>query len=36
MAGNADVYVAKIDGSGLRSITRSPQWDSTPDWGPQP
>ncbi len=36
MAGNADVYVAKIDGSGLRNITRSPQWDSTPDWGPQP
>jgi TolB protein len=32
-AGNADVYVMNIDGSGLQNITRSTQWESTPDWG---
>jgi Tol biopolymer transport system component len=35
-AGNADLYVMNIDGSGLRNITLSTRWESTPDWGPQP
>jgi Tol biopolymer transport system component len=31
---NADVYVMKLDGSGLRNVTDSPrQWESAPDWG---
>ncbi len=35
-AGNADVYVMKVDGTGLRNVTRSIKWDSIPDWGPRP
>jgi TolB protein len=35
MAGNADVYVMRLDGSHMRNITESTQWDSTPDWGPR-
>jgi Tol biopolymer transport system component len=34
-AGNADVYVINLDGSGLRNVTQSVRWDSTPDWGPR-
>jgi Tol biopolymer transport system component len=33
-AGNADVYVMRTDGSGLRNVTRSAPWEGTPDWGP--
>jgi TolB protein len=35
-AGNADVYIMNLDGTGLRNLTQSPQWESAPDWGPQP
>jgi TolB protein len=35
-AGNADVYVMRLDGSHLRNITRSIKWESAPDWGPRP
>jgi Tol biopolymer transport system component len=35
-AGNADVYVMNVDGSGLHDITNSDVWDSSPDWGPKP
>jgi Tol biopolymer transport system component len=31
--GNADVYVMRTDGTGLRPITHSPRWDSGADWG---
>jgi TolB protein len=34
-AGNADVYIMNLDGTGLRDVTGSPRWDSAPDWGPQ-
>jgi Tol biopolymer transport system component len=34
-AGNADVYVMNVDGTGLQNITTSARWDSAPDWGPQ-
>jgi TolB protein len=35
VAGNADVFVMNLDGSGLRNITQSRKWDSGPDWGPR-
>jgi Tol biopolymer transport system component len=35
-AGNADVYVVRLDGSQLRNITGSNAWESVPDWGPRP
>jgi Tol biopolymer transport system component len=31
--GNADVYVMRADGAGLRQVTRSSAWDSSTDWG---
>jgi TolB protein len=33
-AGNADVYVMRADGTGVRDVTRSAAWDSGVDWGP--
>ena len=35
-AGNPDVYVMNVDGSGLRDITNSNFWESASDWGPRP
>jgi TolB protein len=35
-AGNADVYVMRLDGSHMRNITTSFAWESAPDWGPRP
>jgi TolB protein len=32
--GEPDVYVMRSDGSGRRAVTRTPSWDSAPDWGP--
>lgn len=31
--GQADVWTMGTDGSGMTPLTRSPQWDSAPDWG---
>ena len=32
---NADVYTFRLDGSGLRNVTRTPdKWESAVDWGP--
>jgi TolB protein len=31
-----DLYTMANDGSDVRQVTRTPQWDSRPDWGPQP
>jgi len=31
--GQADVWRIGIDGSGLTPVTRTPRWDSAPDWG---
>ena len=28
-----DVFVMRADGTGLRPVTRTPAWDSAPDWG---
>ena len=30
-AGNFDVYVMNLDGSGLQNVTQSARWDSGPD-----
>lgn len=34
-AGNADVYVMRLNGSHMRNITTSAAWESAPDWGPR-
>ena len=31
--GNIDVWTIRFDGSGLTRVTRSPRWESAPDWG---
>jgi TolB protein len=35
-AGNPDVYVMNVDGSGLQNVTNSAEFDSSADWGPLP
>jgi len=35
-AGNADVFVMRTDGTGVRNVTHSAIWDSGVDWGPRP
>jgi TolB protein len=32
-AGNADVFVMRANGTGVRNVTRSEIWDSATDWG---
>lgn len=32
--GNIDVFTMSFDGSHITRLTRSPLWDSAPDWGP--
>jgi TolB protein len=34
--GNADVYVMRADGKGIRPVTRTASWESGADWGPVP
>jgi Tol biopolymer transport system component len=34
-AGNADIYVMNLDGSGRRNVTKSSRWESASDWGPR-
>lgn len=29
----ADVYTMNVDGSAIAPVTRTPRWDSAPDWG---
>ena len=36
VAGNADLYVMRADGSGRHRVTRTKTWESAPDWGPRP
>lgn len=35
-AGNPDIYVMNVDGTGLRAVTRTFAWESAADWGPRP
>jgi Tol biopolymer transport system component len=30
-----DVFVMRADGTALQPVTRTPSWDSAPDWGPR-
>lgn len=32
-AGQPDIFTARIDGRDVRRVTRTPRWDSAPDWG---
>jgi Tol biopolymer transport system component len=34
--GAADVYTMHADGTAIAPVTRTPQWDSAPDWGGTP
>ena len=34
VAAEPDVWIMRADGSGRRPVTRTPAWDSAPDWGP--
>jgi TolB protein len=34
--GNADVYVMRADGTGIRPVTHTTRWESGADWGPAP
>ena len=34
VGGQADVWRIGVDGTGLTPVTRTPRWDSAPDWGP--
>jgi Tol biopolymer transport system component len=34
--GNADVFVMRADGTGVRNVTTSAIWDSATDWGSAP
>jgi TolB protein len=36
VGGNADLYVMRANGGGMRPLTRTRLWDSAPDWGPAP
>ena len=30
-----DVFTIRTDGTGLTNLTRSTNWEGTPDWGPR-
>jgi TolB protein len=32
--GNDDIYVMRADGTGITPVTRTPDWESAPAWGP--
>lgn len=34
VAGQADLFVMRADGTGSRAVTRTKAWESAPDWGP--
>jgi TolB protein len=33
--GMPDIFTLNVNGGGRRQLTRTPAWDSAPDWGPQ-
>jgi TolB protein len=35
VGGKADVFVMRVDGTGIRPLTRTRLWDSARDWGPR-
>ncbi|MBL7253056.1 TolB family protein [Paractinoplanes lichenicola] len=34
-AGQPDIFTASADGTHVRQVTRTPLWESAPDWGPR-
>jgi Tol biopolymer transport system component len=34
--GQPDIFTIATDGTDRHQVTHNPQWDSAPDWGPQP
>jgi TolB protein len=34
VAGQADIFVMRADGTGVRQVTHTNLWESAPDWGP--
>ncbi len=32
-AGQPDIFTIRVDGSDVHQVTRTPRWDSAPDWG---
>lgn len=35
-AGQPDIFTIRVDGTHPRQLTRTPLWESAPDWGPEP
>jgi Tol biopolymer transport system component len=33
-AGRPDIFTMRVDGSDVHQVTRTPLWESAPDWGP--
>lgn len=33
--GRPDIFKARLDGTGAEPVTRTPLWESAPDWGPR-
>ncbi len=36
VADQPDVFTARLNGSDVHHVTRTPLWESAPDWGPRP
>jgi Tol biopolymer transport system component len=34
-AGQPDIFTARLHGRGVHQVTRTPLWESAPDWGPR-
>ncbi len=34
-AGQPDVFTVRVNGTDVRQLTHTPQWESAPDWGPE-
>ena len=34
VGGGPDIFLMRLDGTGLQPVTRTSLWDSVPDWGP--
>lgn len=33
--GQPDIFTMRLSGGGVRRVTRTPRWESAPDWGPR-
>ena len=32
-SGQPDIFTMRVDGSDVQQVTRTPLWESAPDWG---